>query len=219
MAHRREGGSAADISADVSWNARRQEALRVLRQVFGHDSFRGKQEVRGVLAVLSFYPGTVEYGRFFPGRERGKAHPSEPIRFRKLSPSLVEAEKGRPAADPVVLYIVPIHVYGSPARANTNATKQQKKKTQEAMRAVSRGNDALVVMPTGGGKSLCYQLPAVLANGVCVVVSPLIALTEDQVRAFVIVVSVVVAGSGGGSGTGNGWFVADCPLYYVERPL
>lgn len=52
---------------------------------------------------------------------------------------------------------------------------------QEAVREVLDGNDALVVMPTGGGKSLCYQLPAVASRGVCVVVSPLIALTEDQV--------------------------------------
>jgi ATP-dependent DNA helicase RecQ len=47
--------------------------------------------------------------------------------------------------------------------------------------AVLKNRDALVVMPTGGGKSLCYQLPALLKLGVTVVVSPLIALMQDQV--------------------------------------
>ena len=51
----------------------------------------------------------------------------------------------------------------------------------EAMQAALTGRDSLVVMPTGGGKSLCYQAPAVLQGGTTVVVSPLIALMKDQI--------------------------------------
>ena len=50
--------------------------------------------------------------------------------------------------------------------------------------AVAQGENVLAIMPTGGGKSLCYQLPALLRDGVTIVVSPLIALMRDQVRAL-----------------------------------
>src|SRR5690554_1596900 len=55
---------------------------------------------------------------------------------------------------------------------------------QAVIEHISAGGDALVLMPTGGGKSLCYQVPALLRKGTAVIVSPLIALMHDQVSAL-----------------------------------
>lgn len=55
---------------------------------------------------------------------------------------------------------------------------------QEIVKAVAAGQNVLAIMPTGGGKSLCFQLPALMRDGVTLVVSPLIALMRDQVRAL-----------------------------------
>src|SRR3954468_10492230 len=53
-----------------------------------------------------------------------------------------------------------------------------------AVRAALAGRDVLVVMPTGSGKSLCYQLPGLLRDDLTIVVSPLVALMQDQVGAL-----------------------------------
>ncbi|MEM8728700.1 MAG: DNA helicase RecQ [Pseudomonadota bacterium] len=69
---------------------------------------------------------------------------------------------------------------------------------EEIVSAVVSGDNVLAIMPTGGGKSLCYQLPALLRGGVTLVISPLIALMRDQVRAlqeFGVVAGALTSGN------------------------
>ena len=59
-----------------------------------------------------------------------------------------------------------------------------KGRQEEIINNLLAGNDSFVIMPTGGGKSLCYQLPALMSQGTAIIVSPLIALMKNQVDAI-----------------------------------
>ncbi len=71
------------------------------------------------------------------------------------------------------------------ALRRTFGFKSFKPHQREIVDAVLQGRDVFAVLPTGGGKSLCYQLPALVLPGLTVVISPLVSLMKDQVDAAV----------------------------------
>jgi ATP-dependent DNA helicase RecQ len=98
------------------------------------------------------------------------------------------AAAGRPVSAPAVVRATPPR-FGSAAEALRTVFGYDgfRGQQQAIIERVAAGGDAVVLMPTGGGKSLCYQIPSLLREGTGVVVSPLIALMQDQVDALTAV--------------------------------
>ena len=79
---------------------------------------------------------------------------------------------------------VPVYATASEALRDVFGYESFRSPQDEIIDTLIGGDDAMVIMPTGGGKSLCYQIPALIREGCGLVVSPLIALMQDQVTAL-----------------------------------
>src|SRR5882757_11105855 len=109
--------------------------------------------------------------RFRHGYVHGCVHAGVGFSFAKLNP-LLQPKAESPMADLVAAQNLLRSVFGFASFREGQA---------EIIETILAGRDVLAVMPTGSGKSLCYQLPALLRDGLTVVVSPLIALMRNQV--------------------------------------
>ncbi len=98
-------------------------------------------------------------------------------------PPLRAGSRGTPARAPRTRAVAPPPSPSSAALtlARASGSPRSAPTSRRCVRAVAEGHDVLLVMPTGAGKSLCYQLPGLARGGTTLVISPLIALMEDQV--------------------------------------
>ena len=126
--------------------------------------------------------GTGDFDAFMNGIERYVHEVVANVRIAPGSPSLPAAPLVAPASVEAPRVRDPIGPDGLTSLLNEKfGFSSYKPYQEEACRAATVGRDVLLVMPTGAGKSLCYQLPGLARGGTTLVVSPLIALMEDQV--------------------------------------
>jgi RecQ family ATP-dependent DNA helicase len=123
-------------------------------------------------------------------RALAQAQASAPSRAAPVDDDQAAAQRALSGLDRIDLDAPPERRYDGPRDPDALLAHfgldQFRPGQREAVAAALAGRDSLVVMPTGGGKSLCYQLPGIASDGLTVVVSPLIALMADQYRRLVL---------------------------------
>ena len=128
---------------------------------------------RGKAHLDPFLRGIEDYVRDVVGKVRQMRVAPQPLKTGGHAPesSVAEASATSLEPDPRCLVDILHSRFGFPSFRSSQ---------EEVCQAVVEGRDVLLVMPTGAGKSLCYQLPAIARGGAALVISPLIALMEDQ---------------------------------------
>jgi len=135
---------------------------------------------RGQGQLAPFMKGIEDYVRDVVGKVTNGTASSGgagfSLRGASAAPALQPVESSEPRAPVIPANSTPLEVLKSGFHFDAFRPNQE-----DVCRALIDGQDALLVMPTGSGKSLCYQLPGIARGGTTLVVSPLIALMEDQV--------------------------------------
>ncbi|MBY0507837.1 MAG: DNA topoisomerase 3 [Bryobacteraceae bacterium] len=140
-----------------------------------------KRIERGQAHLPPFVKGIEDYVRDVVGKV-SQTSPAAPTATRDQAPNEVRGHEVRGHKETVVHREWEGQTDDLPALLKSAFGFSQFRPSQEAVcRAVVEGHDVLLVMPTGAGKSLCYQLPGLARGGTTLVISPLIALMEDQV--------------------------------------
>jgi len=171
-----------DEAAYLAYLASEQATVEAEAQELGEDA--------------AFAPGSAFEPAAPPIRGTGPAAETQPTLFALTTPA---PPRPAPAARPRVAPtdVTPETLLGLLGLSTFRPGQR------EAVQAALDGRDALVVMPTGGGKSLCYQLPALAGTDLTVVVSPLIALMRDQCARLTDLGHPAVMLASGGDGASN----------------
>jgi ATP-dependent DNA helicase RecQ len=148
------------------------------------------EELEALRDLWRSLPPTQRAAAADAARALAQAQASAPSRAALVDDDEAAAQRALSGLDRIDLDAPPERRYDGPRDPDALLAHfgldQFRPGQREAVAAALAGRDSLVVMPTGGGKSLCYQLPGIASDGLTVVVSPLIALMADQYRRLVL---------------------------------